>query len=71
MPSRCVALAQDHDSVAVEFIEIARAAGHGHDQCQAGAGHLWAGTSGEGAVGGRQEQAADASFGEDGQIRAW
>src|SRR5579862_7716704 len=53
-----VALAQDGDSVAVEFLPIGRAAGHGHDQCQGGAGHQWPGTGGEGAVGGRQLQAA-------------
>src|SRR5262249_51994683 len=55
---RCVAAAQGGDSVAVEFIAVERAASHGHDQGQGGAGHEWPGAGGEGAVGGREPEAA-------------
>ena len=65
---RCAAVAQGGDSVAVEFIAVERAAGRGHDQGQGGAGHEWPGATGEGAVGGREPEAADASLGEDDEI---
>src|SRR6266700_8299640 len=63
-----VTAAQGGNSVAVEFIAVERAAGHGHDQGQGSAGHEWPGAGGEGAVGGREPEAADASLGEDDEI---
>jgi hypothetical protein len=53
--SRCrTACAEGGDTVAVEFVAVGHAAGHGHDQGQGAAGHQRPGASGEGAVAGLQ-----------------
>jgi hypothetical protein len=53
--SRCrTACAEGGDTVAVEFVAVGHAAGHGHDQGHGAAGHHRPGAGGEGAVAGLQ-----------------